>query len=234
MSEELVQAPQVGTEPFVELVKAPPIAQLSDIQPGFGRSKFYLAIRQFYKNFSWQKIVRWLLVSILPLVAFFFTLVTTNLLSQPPDCQPKLIENLVCKTNYQIRILQGLKAEWNGNHGVAIQAYSAALLANPAGLQAREMRAQAYQAIGLYDRALEDYQALIVQNAEHIDAYLGVLEIQNQADPSDLETMCKLGLVYAYHQDWLALEAFLEAAPVLQKNEWSWCWFELERLNSTH
>ncbi len=79
----------------------------------------------------------------------------------PPACSPKIIENLLCKSKYNLSIIEGLNAERQGRNEEALLAFSEAINVQPQGCLALSLRAHLTTFLGDYQLAFLDYSTLL-------------------------------------------------------------------------
>lgn len=118
-----------------------------------------------------------LILGTVPVLVFSVVLAVLYYWMQPPSCAPKIIDNFLCKSSYNMAVFQGLNAEKQGDHRSAVQAFSLALEAHPDGLLARNMRAHLSKILGDYPQAMVDLSFLIDRNQSDPSLYLTRAEI---------------------------------------------------------
>ncbi|HSQ26262.1 MAG TPA: site-2 protease family protein [Anaerolineales bacterium] len=219
--------------------------------------------------------VKTFIVLFIPSLMFVLVLSFLYYWLQPPECHVKILENFVCKSNYNLAVINGLNAERQGHLQKAAEAFSTALQADPEGSLARNMRAHLYTITGNYQQAFEDYSLLIAKEPGESTLYLarakvliqqekyplaiddlvkaielGGIDIRNEGivllestflqltnfegfsangyeqwliAPQSLESLCKLGLAYAYRGDFPKVEELLDAMEESQQVGFQWC-----------
>ena len=101
---------------------------------------------------------------------------------QPPVCHAKIIENFVCKSSYNLAVINGLNAERQGHLQKAADAFSTALQVDPEGSLARNMRAHLYTTMEDYQQAFEDYSLLIAEEPGESNLYLARAKVLIQQE----------------------------------------------------
>lgn len=216
-----------------------------------------------------------LFILIIPILMFVLVLSFLYYWLQPPVCHAKIIENLVCKSSYNLAVIHGLNAEREGYLQKAADAFSTALQVDPEGSLARNMRAHLYTTMENYQQAFEDYSFLIAKEPGESNLYLarakvliqleryplaindlimaielGDIDTRNEGidllesaflqltnfeefsgvgydqwlvAPQSLESLCKLGLVYAYQGDISTVEELLDEMEKNLQVGFQWC-----------
>lgn len=152
-----------------------------------------------------SKIGRIILLGVIPILSFSLILIALQFWVGPPACSDKILANFLCKSGYNLAMVQGLGAERKGDHEQAIQDLTAALEYHPHGRMARNLRAHLSVETGDYLQAYEDYSWMIQQAEVDPALYLQraqVLKLQGhyEAAIEDVLTAMSLEQPDAYTQ----------------------------------
>ncbi len=117
-----------------------------------------------------DSLVKFLLLRIVPIFVFCVILAVLYYWLYPPVCDPMILKNLSCKSQYNLAVIQGLNFERQGLYPDARIAFSTALEAHPEAIFARRMRAELDSFSGNYQQAYDDYSLILAQSPE--DAWI--------------------------------------------------------------
>lgn len=108
-----------------------------------------------------EKIIHSVFLRFTPVVFFCLIFAFVYYWLAPPACSEKIIENLLCKSKYNLSIIKGLDAKRQGRNGEALLAFSEAINVQPQGCLALSLRAQLTTFLGDYQLAYLDYSKLL-------------------------------------------------------------------------
>lgn len=115
-------------------------------------------------NIRLDDLVKFLLLRVTPILVFSVILAVIYYWLYPPACDPMILKNLSCKSQYNLAVIQGLNAERQGLYADARIAFSSAIEAHPEAIFARRMRAQVDFFLGNYQQAIDDYSFILTQS----------------------------------------------------------------------